>query len=123
MIPPIKRNFKKVLERPGLRCKIEHAGKGGLNLRSSPHASADSGKDRPDWIARFVSNESIPRHSNQKRGRPSEDDRSSHRPRFCRSALAGFCLASQKCPHRGLNYHRSEERRGKECRSRWSPYH
>src|SRR5256885_12659644 len=42
-----------------------------------------------------------------------------------RSAMAaGSCTASRRASISGLSSRRSEERRvGKECRSRWSPYH
>src|SRR3989475_12562291 len=36
----------------------------------------------------------------------------------------GACMASSSCVNPSITYMRSEERRvGKECRSRWSPYH
>ena len=42
---------------------------------------------------------------------------------FCMCSLASFAADSRACPHVG-DVVRSEERRvGKECRSRWSPYH
>src|SRR3712207_8741536 len=57
--------------------------------------------------------------------------RASPDPRGARDALAGRAveqvrrrLAEDVAELRGARLHRSEERRvGKECRSRWSPYH
>src|SRR5256884_9588245 len=43
----------------------------------------------------------------------------------CKDATGRLCAFSSVCPHLGCSIAwRSEERRvGKECRSRWSPYH
>src|SRR5256885_6620724 len=43
---------------------------------------------------------------------------------FFAAATAGKLRAESTALHKGRRTHRSEERRvGKECRSRWSPYH
>ena len=43
---------------------------------------------------------------------------------FCRECGTMISEKADICPNCGATQHRSEERRvGKECRSRWSPYH
>src|SRR2546427_10811309 len=66
----------------------------------------------------------LPEHDPHGRARDEEDAREIHREDALPLLVADLPREPRAARDAGVVHHRSEERRvGKECRSRWSPYH